>query len=89
MDFGSVWLEQGVEIVTHFMNNLETRLKDIEIQNWRREKQDISKLRFYTTYKTVFAPEPYLYMNITKKFRNAIARLRMSSHKLAIETGRH
>ena len=87
--FGSVWLEQGVENITHFMKDLETRLKDIEIQNWRREKQDVSKLRFYTMYKTVFAPEPYLYMNITKKFRNALARLRMSSHKLAIETGRH
>ncbi len=46
------------------------------------------KLRSYNTFKTDFCFEPYLNL-ANPKLRTAIARFRVSSHHLAIETGRH
>lgn len=39
--------------------------------------------------KETFEISPYLLTVNNKKFRNAIAKLRLSSHQLNIETGRH
>ncbi len=46
------------------------------------------KLRSYKMFKSDFCFEPYLNLANTK-LRTAIARFRVSSHHLAIETGRH
>jgi hypothetical protein len=59
--------------------------------NWMDEVNDSlrnPKLRTYTLVKLDFSPELYLYINI-QKYRVALSRLRLSSHHLAIETGRH
>ena len=42
----------------------------------------------FKLFKTDFCPELYLYINI-EKYRIALSRFRLSSHRLAIETGRH
>ena len=42
----------------------------------------------YRQVKLDFTPELYLYINIPK-YRVALSRLRLSSHHLRIETGRH
>jgi hypothetical protein len=47
-----------------------------------------SKLRNYRVYKTVFCKEPYLNICDFNK-RKHLASLRLSCHKLALETGRH
>ena len=47
------------------------------------------KLRTYKTFKTTFCFEPYLTFNLPKKTYTNIARFRVSSHNLRIETGRH
>ncbi len=46
------------------------------------------KLRSYKIFKMEFGFEPYLNL-VNPKLRSAIARFRVSSHHLAIETGRH
>ena len=46
------------------------------------------KLRLYRDFKCDFNVEPYMYINVSK-YRIAISRLRLSSHHLAIEKGRH
>ena len=59
--------------------------------NWFNELNDSDrnpKLRLYKHVKSVFAPELYLYIHI-EKYRFALSRLRLSSHHLAIEKGRH
>ena len=48
-----------------------------------------SKLRTYKIFKTTFCLEPYLTFNLQKKTYTNIARFRVSSHNLRIETGRH
>ena len=47
------------------------------------------KLRTYKNFKTTYCLEPYLIMNLPKKTYVNIARFRVSSHNLRIETGRH
>ena len=63
-----------------FLNNFFECIKD-------SEKRPL--LRTYKTFKTVARCEPYLLAPIHNKHRQAISRIRASSHHLAIETGRH
>ena len=58
------------------------------INNWNNELHNLSKnpiLRTYTIFKSSFELEPYLKLVKEYKYRVAIARLRSSSHTLAIE----
>ena len=48
-----------------------------------------SSLNIYRELKQSFTPSPYLLIMKNKNFRNAIAKLRLSSHHLNIELGRH
>ena len=43
----------------------------------------------YREMKTIFEISPYLFIVRSKKVRNAIAKLRLASHHLNIEIGRH
>jgi hypothetical protein len=47
------------------------------------------KLRTYRTFKTEFQLEPYLSLPFNPENTIALARFRISSHSLRIETGRH
>ena len=47
------------------------------------------KLRTYKLFKSDYRIEPYLILNLSKKCYRKIARFRVSSHNLRIETGRH
>jgi hypothetical protein len=58
---------------------------------WTQEVNDCiknPKLRLYKEIKESFDVEPYLYINV-EKYRVALSRLRLSSHHLGIEVGRH
>ena len=46
-------------------------------------------LRTYKKFKTSARCEPYLLIPLQYKYRQAIARIRASSHQLGIELGRH
>ena len=46
-------------------------------------------LRTYAIFKDTHVFEFYLNRNLAKKYKNSISRFRVSSHNLAIETGRH
>jgi hypothetical protein len=48
-----------------------------------------NKLRHYRTFKDQFLKEPYLDTLVHKPYRSKMASLRLSSHTLAIETGRY
>ena len=56
------------------------------------EIQDTEKnpiMRTYRRLKSDFGTEPYLYLVTNAKYRNAISKIRTSSHHLEIERGRH
>ena len=63
------------------------RQKVLEFLEGKRESQE-GKLCFYSKMKNGFRKEEYLQIDNTK-IRNAIRDIRMSTHKLEIETGRH
>ena len=70
--------------------------KEAFVNGWKQELFDDSrkgnfgnKLRSYRTYKSGFSVEHYLLKCNSMVHRKNIARLRLSSHKLHIETGRY
>jgi len=73
-------------------NKIKLVLYDNEKDRILHEINDTNaqpKLRTYKTFKTSYCIEPYLLLNLPKKTYSNIARFRVSSHNLKIETGRH
>jgi len=87
--YGVVWMNQGVGDEGIFILQLMQRLKDTYRQDWYREVHDSSKLSIYCTFKATLALEPYLKIVNKWSLRKAMAKLRVSAHKLEVETGRH
>ena len=87
--FADIWMYPDSVIASHFIPVLRQRLMDTYITNWREGMETCSSLSLYRNLKTDYRPAPYLYRVLNRKYRNAIAKLRLSSHRLFIETGRY
>ena len=87
LGFFEVWLNQGVWDVKLFLTMLRQRIKYQFIQGWAGEIQNSSRARFYRNI-TEFHFQPYLDIINIRKFRTAMTKLRVSSHRLEVETGR-
>ena len=87
LGFYEVWLAQGVGDSGHFMKLFKQRISDTFIQKWDSEVKDSSRALFYRTFSS-FELQPYLKVITVPKFRIALSKLRMSSHRLEIEYGR-
>ena len=87
LGFYEVWLAQGVANKDMFLSIFKQRINDIFIQNWRERLEDSSRANFYTSIAQ-FQLQPYLENINIGKYMKAICKLRMSSHRLAIESGR-
>ena len=59
------------------------------IDNWHRELGSFPKHDIYREIKEDYRVEPYILYIRNKRHQQALARLRVSSHNLYIETGRH
>ena len=78
---------------------IRQRLKNIELQRWlseinndiRKDANQSNKMRTYRLFKTIdnYKCEDYLHQVINTRHRIALTKLRLSNHKLAIETGRY
>ena len=79
------------------MNYIRQRLLDIEQQTWiseihndeRKDPHQKNKLRTFRKFKLTHDYENYLTNVRNINHRVAITKLRLSNHKLAIETGRY
>ena len=81
------------------VNIIRQRLKDIELQRWlseinndtRKDANQRNKMRTYRLFKTIdnYKCEDYLHQVTNTRHRIALTKLRLSNHKLAIETGRY
>ena len=87
--FADVWLFPESVCVKIFLPLLKTRLRDQYIAEWRTCVAGSSSLYLYKELKQVFEKSAYLDILNNNKYRNTIAKIRLSSHKLCIETGRH
>ena len=86
--FGDVWYNQGVGDITHFIKAFKSRIKDINIQEWRTRLENSSRASFYRNYKPSFELSCYLNLIYVKGHRIALCRLLTSSHTLHVESGR-
>ena len=83
----NIWLSQNNMHVN--IQQIKTRLIEIYKQSWYASINNSPKLETYCIFKHTFMFEPYLDFIKDDKFRIALTKLRLSSHKLAIETGRY
>ena len=87
LGFFHVWAAQGVGDENKFLSILKQRLSDNFVQSWYQRLNESSRATFYRQI-CVFEFQPYLEKIVHKKFRNAVSKLRLSSHRLHIESGR-
>ena len=67
--------------------NVNQRIRDHFIQGWNGRLQDSSRANFYKNVAN-FSFQPYSEMVTIPKYRISVSTLRVSSHKLYVETGR-
>ena len=72
-----------------FLPLLKIRLKDMYIAEWREGVRSRTSLMLYREIKNVFEISEYLLQIKNRKYRGILFKIRLSSHQLAIEKGRH
>ena len=82
-----LWTNQDT-ILTMRLNTIKQRLLHHYYQSWYSNINNSWRLNTYCIFKHTFNLEPYLDNNTNKRFRIALRRYRLSSHKLEIEHGR-
>ena len=88
--FMDVWLSPQNVNVTHFTSIFGERIRDIFISEWRTNLTSSSKLWLYKEIKQYqYVYEDYLDKILNIKHRQALTKLRCSSHNLFIEMYRH
>ena len=87
MGFYDVWLTQGVGNLRLFLSLFKQRLTDNFVQTWHERLYNSSRAKFYINIAD-FRPKAYFNSVKVLKFRNSLARLRVSSHRSKIEAGR-
>ena len=87
LGFYEVWLSQGVGNINIFRSQMKQRLNDTFIQNWHERLSNSTRADFYKTFAS-FQFQPYLSKLNVFKYIQVTSRLRVSSYRLAIESGR-
>ena len=87
LGFYEVWLAQGVGNKNAFLSEVKLRLRDNFVQNWNSRLSESSRARFYSSFSNF---EYQIYLDLVKinKFRVALSKLRVSSHRIEVEVGR-
>lgn len=87
LGFGEAWYYQSVGNKNIFLTLAKQRIRDQFLQNWNSRLHDSSRAIFYRNIAT-FMFQPYLDIINIAKNRINLTRIRVSSHRLHIETGR-
>ena len=87
--FGDVWQFPESVSAKLFLPVLKTRLIDNYLQELREGLRTSTSLTLFRELNANFEISPYLKILCNWKYRTALAKLRLSSHSLNIESGRH
>ena len=91
LGFNEVWIQQRVCVwgggEKLFMLILKQRLNDNFMRTWNAELNQSTRVIFYRFISNLNY-QGYLDVVEVTKFRNALVRLRVSSHRLEVEVGR-
>ena len=86
--FGYIREQQTVTNEEKFLRSLETRCKDMYMQQCLGNINASSRCRLYRNFKEDFELAPYLRNNKNKDLRQYLTKIRLSSHKFFIARGR-
>ena len=84
-----VWLFPDSVVLTKFISTLKLRLRDQYVTEWNQKVSISSFLQLYKEIKSTIDICIYLEKLTNIKYRKAISKIRLSSHYLNIEIGRH
>ena len=87
LGFFDVWIAQTVGNIDAFLELCKIRLRDNFIQDWHARLEESTKAKFYISFAD-FKYQKYLDTITVEKYRIWLSRLRVSSHRLEVETGR-
>lgn len=87
LGFLEVWNAQGVGNKNSFIQQFKLRVRDNYVQDWHARLENSTRARFYVNISD-FKLQKYLEILNLAKYRKSLCRLRVSSHRLAIEAGR-
>jgi hypothetical protein len=82
-------MSYSISQATNSLNICKVNLHDNFVTKCMKTLQQMPVLRSYVNFKTVFKLESYLYVIKDFKLRKCMSKLRLSSHSLNIERGRH
>ena len=95
---GNLWEKAHLSDVG-IVSIIKQRLEDFELRRWfsemnndiRKDPNQSNKMRTYRKVKTIdnYRCEDYLHQVTNIRHRTTMTKLRLSNHRLAIETGRH
>ena len=85
--FYHVWLQHSVGNPKLFLQAVKQRIHDVDVQVLNDTISNSTRALFY---RTISQFEFSLYLDViqVKNYRTAMSRLRLSSHRLAVESGR-
>ena len=89
MGFYDVWLFPDSVVSTKFISTLKLRVRDQYVTEWNQKVSISSSLQLYKEIKFTIDICSYLDKLTNIKYRKAISKIRLSSHNLNIEIGRH
>ena len=82
-----IWIQQDTVTINFLV--IKQRIIDIYKQTWYTRLCNSNRLSSYVMYNTELKMENYLNNIYVEKYRIALTKFRLSSHDLAIETGRY
>ena len=86
--FSHLWNNQGVTNEVWFLSMTRQRLQDIYVQCWRSILNESSRASLYKHFSQTFCYKQHLDYVDDEKFRYALTRLRVASHRLSVEPGK-
>ena len=87
LGLGDLWRYQ--EIADIALTNIKQRILDHYYQSWYSSINNSQRLSTYNRFKHTFNLESYLDIIYERKYKIALTRFRLSSHRLEIERGRY
>ena len=86
---GDVWLDQSAANEKELIMKIKIRIKDCELQMWSAKIKTVQKLKSFCMFKESFELEHYLLLNLQRKVKRQLTKLRIACHNFQIERDRH
>ena len=87
LGLADLWVNQQFYHIS--LLEIKQRILDQYYQSWYSNLNNSQRLASYSRFKHSFSLEPYLNNITNRKFKIALSKFRLSSHRLEIERGRY